>query len=120
MRAKETRCGPSTLAEALREAANRGPSEGLWRLKRARQTIRHEKDRHNEVETVASSGNGLPGSGCTTDGGKRSPTQGSPKGSAKEQCSRKLHRCPPTVHNTTHGTGRITCRGRSVNPEHPA
>src|SRR5215472_7162253 len=27
MRAKETRRGPGTLAEALREAANRGPSE---------------------------------------------------------------------------------------------
>ncbi len=27
MRAKETRCGPGAIAEALREAANRGPSE---------------------------------------------------------------------------------------------
>src|SRR6266851_8724447 len=27
MRAKETRCGPGAVAEALREAANRGPSE---------------------------------------------------------------------------------------------
>src|SRR6185437_7522026 len=27
IRAKETRCGPGTIAEALREAANRGPSE---------------------------------------------------------------------------------------------
>jgi hypothetical protein len=27
MRAKETRRGPDTVAEALREAANRGPSE---------------------------------------------------------------------------------------------
>src|SRR5690606_17464757 len=35
MRAKETRFGPRALAEALREAANRGPSEGLWRLMRA-------------------------------------------------------------------------------------
>ena|SRR5690606_4625162 len=35
MRAKETRFGPRALAEAMREAANRGPSEGLWRLMRA-------------------------------------------------------------------------------------
>jgi hypothetical protein len=27
MRAKDTRGGPGTLAEALRDAANRGPSE---------------------------------------------------------------------------------------------
>ncbi|GHC70102.1 hypothetical protein GCM10007079_01280 [Nocardiopsis terrae] len=46
----------------MREAANRGPSEGLWRLKRARQTIRHEKYRRNAVETVTSIGFGLSGS----------------------------------------------------------
>jgi hypothetical protein len=50
------------------------------------------------------------------DGGSRTPTQGSPKGSAKEQCSRTPHRCPLTVHSATHDTGRITPGGRSVKP----
>lgn len=49
-------------------------------------------------------------------GGSRAPAQGSPKGSAKEQCSRTPHRCPLTVHSATHDTGRITREGRSVKP----
>lgn len=48
--------------------------------------------------------------------GSRTPGQGSPKGSAKEQCSRRLHRCPLMVHSSTHDTGRITRAERSVKP----
>ena len=66
MRAKETRRGPAGTAEALREAANRCPSEGSRRT-----DYTHARQPRNVS--------------------KRS---GSSKGSAKGQCSRTAHACP--------------------------
>ena len=85
----DTRRGPAGTAEALREAANRCPSEGSRRTDYT----------HARRPCIMS---------------KRS---GSSKGSAKGQCSRTAHTCPLRSRCKLHVGRSIARQSRNVKPE---
>src|SRR5690606_27349788 len=91
MRENETRRGPAGTAEALREAANRCPSEGSRRT-----DYTHARQPRNVS--------------------KRS---GSSKGSAKGQCSRTAHACPLHQLCMLHVGRSIARLNESVKPASP-